>query len=102
MNGDDWRTNWDELPGDGRTVEPIFYSESTFRVCFRMETPAREGLCSACPGVFVNARPAPWFPAKHLKESQTWYQLAGSLEGGFREGTMASAHLDARHFSFSL
>ena len=27
---------------------------------------------------------------------------AGSLQGGFREPTMASVHLDARHFSFSL
>ena len=35
-------------------------------------------------------------------ESQVWHQLAGSVEGGFRKGTMASADLDARHFSFSL
>ena len=34
-------------------------------------------------------------------ESQIWHQLAGSAMGGFRKGTMASAHLDARHFSFS-
>ena len=37
-----------------------------------------------------------------LRESHTWHQLAGSVRGGFRKGTMASAHLDARHFSFSL
>ena len=30
------------------------------------------------------------------------YWLCGSLWGGFRKGTVASAHLDARHFSFSL
>ena len=29
-------------------------------------------------------------------------QLCGSVGGGFRKGTMASAHLDDRHFSFSL
>ena len=37
-----------------------------------------------------------------LMESQIWHQLAVSVRGGFRKGTMASAHLDARHFSFSL
>ena len=37
-----------------------------------------------------------------LMESQMWYQLAGFLGGRFRKGTMASARLDARHFSFSL
>ena len=37
-----------------------------------------------------------------LMESQIWHQLAGSVEGRFRKGTMASVHLDARHFSFSL
>ena len=37
-----------------------------------------------------------------LVESQTWDQLTGSVWGGFRKGTMASAHLDAKHFSFSL
>ena len=36
-----------------------------------------------------------------LMESQLWHQLAGSVEGGFRKGTVASAHLDGRHFSFS-
>ena len=30
------------------------------------------------------------------------HQLASSVEGGFRQGTMASACPDARHFSFSL
>ena len=36
-------------------------------------------------------------------ESQIWHQLASSVAGGgFRKGTMASACLDARHFSFSL
>ena len=35
-------------------------------------------------------------------EPQIWHQLAGSLGGGFRKGTMASVQLDARHFSFSL
>ena len=37
-----------------------------------------------------------------LMEAQIWHQLAGSVGGGFRKGTMASAHLHARHFSFSL
>ena len=33
--------------------------------------------------------------------SQIWHQLDSSIEGGFRKGTMASAHLDAKHFSSS-
>ena len=37
-----------------------------------------------------------------LIESQIWYQSTGSVGGGFSKGTMASAHLDARHFGFSL
>ena len=37
-----------------------------------------------------------------LMESQIWPQLACSVGGGFRKGAMASARLDARHFSFSL
>ena len=37
-----------------------------------------------------------------LMESHIWYQLASSVEGGFSKGTMISAHLDTRHFSFSL
>ena len=37
-----------------------------------------------------------------LTESQIWHQLASSVGGGFTKGTMASARLDARHFSFSL
>ena len=37
-----------------------------------------------------------------LMESQLWYQLAHSVGGGFRKGTMASVHLGARHFSFCL
>ena len=37
-----------------------------------------------------------------LIESQIWHQLACYVGEGFRKGTMASAHLDARHFSFSL
>ena len=37
-----------------------------------------------------------------LTESQRWHQFAGSVRGRFRKGTMASACLDARHFSFSL
>ena len=37
-----------------------------------------------------------------LVESEMWHQLAGSVGGGFREGTMASTCLDARHFSVSL
>ena len=36
-----------------------------------------------------------------LMESQIWFQLAGPVGGGFRKGTVASAHLDARQFSFS-
>ena len=36
-----------------------------------------------------------------LMESQIWHQLTGSVGGGFRKGTMTSAHLDARYFSFS-
>ena len=35
-------------------------------------------------------------------ESQIWHQLAGSVGRRFRKGTMASAHFDARYFSFSL
>ena len=35
-------------------------------------------------------------------QSQIWHQVACSVGGGgFRKGTMASARLDARHFSFS-
>ena len=37
-----------------------------------------------------------------LMESQLWHQPAGSVGGGPKKGTMASAHLDARHFTFSL
>ena len=37
-----------------------------------------------------------------LMESQVPHQFAIFVGGGFRKGTMASAHLDARHFSFSL
>ena len=37
-----------------------------------------------------------------LMESQIWHQLAGSMRQRFRKATMASAHLDARHFSSSL
>ena len=37
-----------------------------------------------------------------LMKSQIWCVLPYSLQGGFRKGTMASAHLDARYFSFSL
>ena len=35
-----------------------------------------------------------------LMESQMWHQIAGSVGGGFTNGTTASACLDARHFSF--
>ena len=34
-----------------------------------------------------------------LMESQIWHQLAGSVGGGFRKGTMASVPLEVRHFS---
>ena len=37
-----------------------------------------------------------------LMDSQIWHQLAGSVRGGFRKGTTASAHPDARYFSSSL
>ena len=37
-----------------------------------------------------------------LMESQIWHQLASSLGEGSSKRTMVSAHLDARHFSFSL
>ena len=37
-----------------------------------------------------------------LMESQIWHQLVGSVGEGFGKGTMASAHLDSRHFIFSL
>ena len=37
-----------------------------------------------------------------LMESQIRHQLAGSVWAGFRKGTMASAHPDARHFRFSM
>ena len=38
-----------------------------------------------------------------LKESWIWHQLAGSVAvgGEFSNGTIASARLDARQFSFS-
>ena len=36
-----------------------------------------------------------------LMEYQIWHQ-PGSVRRGFRKGTMVSACLDARHFSFSL
>ena len=35
-------------------------------------------------------------------ESQMWYQPTSSGWGGLSKGTMASAHLGARHFSLSL
>ena len=37
-----------------------------------------------------------------LMESQIWHQLIGSVWGGLSKGTIASARLDVRHFSFSL
>ena len=37
-----------------------------------------------------------------LMESPTWHQSTCSVGGGLSKGTMASAHPDARHFSFSL
>ena len=37
-----------------------------------------------------------------LMESQIWYQFTGSVGGGLSQGTMASAHPNARHFSLSL
>ena len=37
-----------------------------------------------------------------LMESQIWHHLTRSMKGGFSKGTMASACLDAKHFSFSL
>ena len=37
-----------------------------------------------------------------LMECQIWHQLDNSLGRGFRKGRVASAHLDARHLSFSL
>ena len=37
-----------------------------------------------------------------LVESQIWHQYAGSVGGGPRKGTMATARLDAGHFSSSL
>ena len=37
-----------------------------------------------------------------LMESQRWKQHAGFVGREFRKGTMASACLGARHFSFSL
>ena len=36
-----------------------------------------------------------------LMESQIWHHLAGSVALELRKRTVASAHLDARHFSFS-
>ena len=38
----------------------------------------------------------------HLMESQIWHELAGSVGGRLIKGTVVSACLDARHFSFSL
>ena len=37
-----------------------------------------------------------------LMETQIWHQLASSVGGGFRKGTMTSGPLDVRHFSSSL
>ena len=37
-----------------------------------------------------------------LIESQIWHQTASSVGKGFSKETMASAHPDARHSSFSL
>ena len=37
-----------------------------------------------------------------LIESQIWHQLASSVGDRFTKGSMASAHLDDRHFSFSI
>ena len=37
-----------------------------------------------------------------LMEFQIWHQPTSSVGGGLSKGTMASVHLDARHFSFSL
>ena len=37
-----------------------------------------------------------------LMESLIWHQLSGSVGGGFSKRTMASAGLDAGHFSSSL
>ena len=37
-----------------------------------------------------------------LMESQIWHQFTDSVGGGFIKGTMGSACLDARYFSFSL
>ena len=34
-----------------------------------------------------------------LMESQIWHQLASSVGDRFTKGSMASAHLDDRHFS---
>ena len=51
-----------------------------------------ESLATSKAGQIVSAR---------MMESQILHQLAGSVGGGFSKGTMASACLDARHFSFS-
>ena len=37
-----------------------------------------------------------------LMESQIWHPPVGSVGGGCRRGTMASACLNARHFNFFL
>ena len=37
-----------------------------------------------------------------MMESQIWHQPTGFVEGEFGKGKMASPHLDARYFSFSL
>ena len=37
-----------------------------------------------------------------MMEPQIWHPPPSSMRGEFRKGTMASACLDARHFSFSL
>ena len=37
-----------------------------------------------------------------LMESQIWHQPTDSVGGRLSKRTMAFAHLDARHFSFSL
>ena len=66
--------------------EPIIHMEKQLRWAHKLG--GAESLGISKVGQIVLA----WW-----MESQIWHQLAGSVGGGFRKGTMAFAHLNARH-----
>ena len=55
-----------------------------------------------CGAEFLGIPKAGQTVLARLMESPTWHQSTCSGGGGLSKGTMASAHLDSRHFSFSL